>query len=49
MVVGMAAMGAYYHYIDNDEGMKGNIIGLSGVIFGMITIGLMRGIMFSLA
>eukprot|EP00828_Plagiopyla_frontata_P016330 TRINITY_DN2139_c0_g1_i4.p1 TRINITY_DN2139_c0_g1~~TRINITY_DN2139_c0_g1_i4.p1 ORF type:complete len:419 (-),score=32.72 TRINITY_DN2139_c0_g1_i4:155-1411(-) len=49
MVVGMAAMGAYYHYLDDDNGLDGTIVGLTGVILGMTVIALMRGIMFSLA
>ena len=49
MVIGMAAMGAYYHYLDDDNGLDGTIVGLTGVILGMVVIGLMRGIMFSLA
>ena len=49
MVVSMAAMGAYYHYLDDDNGLDGTIVGLTGVILGMLVIGLLRGIMFSLA
>lgn len=46
-VVAFASIGAYNHYMDISDGLKGNVVGLSGLLVGVVFLALLRGSMLA--